>query len=59
MAVVRKVTDRIVVLEGGRLVEEGPSHLVSTSPESVTGRRLMESASAFAPRPVVTEDPAS
>ncbi|MBA2437467.1 MAG: ABC transporter ATP-binding protein, partial [Acidimicrobiia bacterium] len=26
MAVVRKVTDRIVVLEAGRLVEEGPSH---------------------------------
>ena len=51
MAVVRKVTDRIVVLEAGRLVEEGPSHLVSTSPASVTGRRLMESASAFAPMP--------
>jgi peptide/nickel transport system ATP-binding protein len=59
MAVVRKVTDRIVVLEGGRLVEEGPSHLVSTTPESVTGRRLMESASAFAPRPVATGAPAS
>jgi peptide/nickel transport system ATP-binding protein len=49
MAVVRKVTDRIVVLEAGRLVEEGPSHTISTAPRSVTGRRLIESASAFAP----------
>jgi peptide/nickel transport system ATP-binding protein len=49
MAVVRKVTDRIVVLEAGRLVEEGPSHTISTTPRSVTGRRLIESASAFAP----------
>jgi peptide/nickel transport system ATP-binding protein len=47
MAVVRKVTDRIVVLEAGRLVEEGPSHAISTTPRSVTGRRLIESASAF------------
>ncbi|MBA2497016.1 MAG: ABC transporter ATP-binding protein, partial [Acidimicrobiia bacterium] len=47
MAVVRKVTDRIVVLEGGRVVEEGPSHTVSTAPTSATGRRLIDSASAF------------
>lgn len=52
MAVVRKVTDRIVVLEAGRVVEEGPSHVVATAPSSVTGRRLIESASAF-----VTDDP--
>ena len=56
MAVVRKVTDRILVLEAGRVVEEGPSHLVSTSSRSVTGRRLIDSAPAFAsfeamPRP--------
>jgi peptide/nickel transport system ATP-binding protein len=49
MAVVRKVTDRIVVLEAGCLVEEGPSHTISTTPRSLTGRRLIESASAFAP----------
>jgi peptide/nickel transport system ATP-binding protein len=47
MAVVRKVTDRIVVLEAGRVVEEGPSHLVSTSPVSVTGRRLIDAAPAL------------
>ena len=49
VAVVRKVTDRIVVLEGGRVVEEGPSSVVSTSPQSETARRLVEASPAFAP----------
>jgi peptide/nickel transport system ATP-binding protein len=49
MAVVRKVTDRVVVLDGGRVVEEGPSQKVATSPDSVTARRLIEAAPAFAP----------
>ncbi len=48
MAVVRKVTDRIVVLEAGHLMEEGPSHRVATTPRSVTGQRLIEAASTFA-----------
>ena len=47
MAVVRKVTDRIVILGAGRVVEEGPSHLVSTTPTSDTGRRLIEAAPSF------------
>jgi len=41
MAVVRKVTDRIVVLDGGRVVEDGPSHQVATASTSQAGRRLM------------------
>jgi peptide/nickel transport system ATP-binding protein len=62
VAVVRKVTDRIVVLDAGRVVEEGPSHLVSSTPVSLTTRRLIESAPAFAPaervpaRAAVTEE---
>ncbi len=48
VAVVRKVTDRIVVLDAGRVVEEGPSHLVSSTPVSVTTQRLIEAAPAFA-----------
>lgn len=47
MAIVRKVTDRIVVLDEGRVVEEGPSQRVSSSPTSATGRRLIDAAPAF------------
>ena len=56
MAVVRKVTDRIVVLDAGHVVEVGPSHLVSTSPRSLTGRRLVESAPTFTPRSTIEVD---
>ncbi len=48
VAVVRKVTDRIVVLEAGLVVEDGPSEQVSSVPRSLTGRRLVETAPAFA-----------
>ena len=47
IAVVRKVTDRIMVLDGGRVVEEGPSAVVSSKPESNTARLLIETSSAF------------
>lgn len=47
MAVVRKVVDRIVVLDAGRVVEEGPSQEVAVSPSSPTGRRLIEAAPSF------------
>jgi peptide/nickel transport system ATP-binding protein len=49
VASVRKVTDRMVVLERGRVVEEGPSALVSTSPQSPTARLLVEASPAFRP----------
>jgi peptide/nickel transport system ATP-binding protein len=48
VAVVRKVTDRMVVVDGGVVVEEGPSHIVSSSPTSSTTRRLVAAAPAFA-----------
>ena len=48
VAVVRKVTDRMVVLDGGVVVEEGPSHMVSSSPANPTTRRLLRAAPAFA-----------
>lgn len=44
MAVVRKVTDRIVVLDGGRVVEDGPSSDVSSIPRTETARRLVDAA---------------
>ncbi|MEJ7764381.1 MAG: oligopeptide/dipeptide ABC transporter ATP-binding protein, partial [Acidimicrobiales bacterium] len=47
LAVVRKVTDRMVVLDAGRVVEEGPSSSVSASPRSATARLLVESSPSF------------
>ena len=49
MALVRKVCDRIAVIDRGQVVEEGPSNLVSTSPTSEAGRRLIHSAPSLAP----------
>jgi peptide/nickel transport system ATP-binding protein len=47
LAVVRKVTDRILVLDAGETVEDGPSARVSTSPQSATGRELVAAAPAL------------
>ncbi|MDP8971465.1 MAG: ATP-binding cassette domain-containing protein, partial [Actinomycetota bacterium] len=47
LAAVRKVTDQIVVLEAGRVVEAGPSHRVASNPQSVTGRRLLDAAAGL------------
>lgn len=44
IALVRKATDRIVVLDAGRVVEEGRSERVSSAPRSLTARRLIEAA---------------
>ncbi len=49
MAVVRKVTDRIMVLDSGQVAEEGPSHVVAVAPAHPTTRRLLEAASTMAP----------
>lgn len=47
IATVRKVTDRIVVLDNGRIVEQGRSHVVCARPQSLTARRLVATAPAF------------
>ena len=47
LALVRKVTDRIVVLDAGRVVEEGSTPHVSGAPRSDTGRRLARAAPTF------------
>ena len=44
IALVRKATDRIVVLDAGRVVEEGHSERVSSAPRSLTARRLIDAA---------------
>lgn len=47
LAVVRKVTDRIIVLDSGRIVEEGLSHVVSAQPKSPVTKALIDAAPAF------------
>ena len=49
LAVVRKMTDRVVVLDGGLVVEEGSSSEVSTAPRSDTARLLVDASPAFRP----------
>ena len=44
MALVRKMVDRIVVLDSGEVVEAGPSERVSVRPASATAQRLVEAA---------------
>ena len=57
VALVRKVTDRIVVIEDGRIAEAGPSELVSTSPQTAAGRRLVEAAGGQSPIGASGESP--
>ena len=47
MAVVRKVVDRIIVIDRGHIVEEGPSQQIAVAPSSPTARRLVEAAPTF------------
>ncbi|MDQ6774969.1 MAG: ABC transporter ATP-binding protein [Actinomycetota bacterium] len=47
VAAVRKVTDRIVVLEAGRVVEEGRTADVCANPRSAAARALIENAPTF------------
>lgn len=49
LASVRKVTDRMIVLDAGRVVEEGPSALISSAPRSLTAQLLVASSPAFHP----------
>ncbi len=49
VAAVRKVTDRIVVLDAGRVVEAGPSATVSSTPQSEAARLLVDASPAFRP----------
>ncbi len=49
IASVRKVTDRMVVLDAGAVVETGPSAVVSTAPQSDTARLLVDASPAFTP----------
>lgn len=51
MAVVRKITDHVVVLDRGRVVEAAPSEQLCRAPTSDAARRLFAAAPSLPPAP--------
>lgn len=47
LALARKVSDRMAVMRGGRVIEEGLSEQVTTTPESSYTRELLSSAPVY------------
>ncbi|MCG3207710.1 MAG: putative ABC transporter ATP-binding protein YejF [Anaerolineae bacterium] len=47
LALVRKVADRIIVLQHGQVVEQGPSHQIISNPQHPHTRALIESSPAL------------
>lgn len=52
LGAVRKIADRILVLDAGQIVEDGPSHVVASAPRSDAGRRLLDAV-----QPLIPTDP--
>jgi peptide/nickel transport system ATP-binding protein len=50
----RKISDRIGVMLGGRLVESGPAHIILSSPLHPYTRLLIDSASGLCQEPLRT-----
>jgi peptide/nickel transport system ATP-binding protein len=46
LAMAARWCDRMAMLDGGRKVEDGPSHQLLTRPQSAVGQRLVASAQA-------------
>ena len=44
LALIRKVADRIVVIEHGKIVESGPSHQIISAPRHPHTRALIEAS---------------
>lgn len=59
LALVRKVADRVVVLDAGRVVESGRTEAVCASPRSTAARRLVDAAPTLVhPREAAPLEPA-
>ncbi len=49
LALVRKAADRLAILDGGRLVETGPTEDVCAAPRTAIGRKLIAAAPSLRP----------
>ncbi|WP_433873136.1 ABC transporter ATP-binding protein [Saccharopolyspora sp. CA-218241] len=57
LALLRKVCDRVLVLDDGRLVEQGSAERICTAPASRTARRLIAASSALSDRAGASAEP--
>ncbi len=57
LGLVRRIADRVVVMQAGRVVEEGPRDRIFESPHHPYTRRLVISAPSGAPAPLPPEAP--
>jgi peptide/nickel transport system ATP-binding protein len=58
LGVVRSIADRVLVLEGGQIQEQGPVEAVFAAPQHPRTRELLAAAPTIATRPVGAERPA-
>jgi len=57
LSVVRKMADRVCVMQGGRIVEQGPAERIFSAPEHAYTRHLLASEPKGGPTPVAPEAP--
>ncbi|MEB2343878.1 MAG: ABC transporter ATP-binding protein [Deltaproteobacteria bacterium] len=57
LAIVRRMADRVCVMQGGRIVEQGHAERVFTAPEHPYTRHLLASEPRGAPAPVAPDAP--
>jgi microcin C transport system ATP-binding protein len=57
LGIVRKMADRVCVMQGGRIVEQGPAERIFTAPEHPYTRHLIDAEPKGGPAPVAPDAP--